>query len=84
MSQISSNPIPETIKPGPGWKHLAGPVWEHSSGARVHTGGVIRLPDRTHLSLANFNESKVGRLLVRINGGNKKRGLMAWAASLAE
>ena len=63
MSQISSKPIPETIKPGPGWKHLAGSVWEHRSGARVHTGGVIRLPDRTHLSLVNFNESKVGRLI---------------------
>ena len=70
------------MRPGVGWKHLAGPVWEHPSGARIHTMGMIRLPDKTHLSLNNWRESELGRRLVRINGGNRKRGLMAWAVNL--
>lgn len=70
------------VRPGAGWKHMAGPVWEHTSGARIHLGGMIRLPDGTHLSLHNWRGSEAGRMLVRINGGNRKRGLMAWAANL--
>lgn len=26
-------------KPGPGWRYLAGAVWEHAGGIRVHLGG---------------------------------------------
>lgn len=71
-------------RPGPGWRHLAGPVWENANGARIHTIGMIRLPDKTYLSLNNLREGGMGRLLVRINGGNIKRGLMAWAVNLDE
>jgi len=70
------------MRPGAGWRHLAGPVWEHTSGARIHLMGVIRLPDKTHLFLNNWRESELGRKLIRINGGNRKRGLMAWAMNL--
>lgn len=70
------------LRPGLGWEHLAGPVWDHTSGARIHTAGIVRLPDKTHLSLYNWRENELGRRLVRINGGNKKRGLMAWAVNL--
>lgn len=71
------------LRPGAGWTHLAGPVWRHTSGVRIHTMGVVRLPDKTtHLSLSNWRESELGRRLVRINGGNRKRGLMAWAINL--
>ena len=70
------------MRPGPGWSHLGGAVWEHHTGARIHVGGMIRLPDKTHLSLSNWRESQLGRRLVRINGGNQKRGLMAWAVNL--
>ena len=69
-------------RPGSGWRHLAGPVWEHNSGARIHTIGLIRLPDKTYLSLNNLQEGEIGRLLLRINGGNMKRGLMAWVVNL--
>lgn len=70
------------IKPGTGWKHIAGPVWEHTTKARVHLGGTIRLPDKTYRSLYNWRESELGRRLIQINGDNTKRGLMAWALSL--
>ena len=72
------------MRPGSGWLHLGGPVWEHSTGARIHAGGMIRLPDKTHLSLSNWPESQLGRRLVLINGGNRKRGLMAWAVNLVK
>jgi hypothetical protein len=70
------------MRPGAGWKHLAGPVWEHPNGARIHTMGMIQLPDKTHLSLNNWRESEFGWRMVRINGGNRKRGLMAWVMNL--
>lgn len=70
------------MKPGNGWQHLAGPVWEHTSGARIHIAGLIRLPDKTFKSLNNWKESELGRKLVKINGCNRKRGLMAWAINL--
>ena len=72
------------IKPGNGWKHIAGSVWEHESGARIHTLGQIRLPDNTFISLYDWRKSELGRRLVRINGGNRKRGLMAWAVNLVQ
>lgn len=75
--------LPLVMRPGVGWKHLAGPVWEHTSGARIHMMGIIRLPDnKTHLSLTDWQDGEMGRRLVRINGGNKKRGLMAWVMNL--
>ena len=40
------------MRPGSGWKHLAGPVWEHASGVRVHSGGLVKFPDGRYL-LAN-------------------------------
>jgi len=70
------------MRPGPGWKHLAGPVWEHTTGTRIHTMGLVRLPDKTHIWINHFDAGKLGRWLVRANGGNRKRGLMAWAMNL--
>jgi len=71
------------MRPGPGWRHISGPVWEHTSGARLSTMGVIRLPDKeTYLFLNNWRDGELGRRLIRINGGNRKRGLMAWAVNL--
>lgn len=70
------------MKPGRGWKHLSGPVWEHENGTRIHIGGLVRLPDRTYLSLNKHPEGSEGWRKITINGGNRKRGLMAWAVSL--
>ena len=67
------------MRPGSGWRHIAGPVYEHSNGTRVHVGGFVRLPNGEFLSASTFPESQNAALMIRINGGNKRRGLMAWA-----
>jgi hypothetical protein len=68
------------MRPGNGWKHLAGPVWGHTNGTRMHTAGMVRLPDRkTFFSLNKYPESIEGYKYIKMNGGNIKRGLMAWA-----
>ncbi len=71
------------MRPGNGWRHLAGPVWEHTNGARIHTMGLVRMPDgATFFSLHKYPDNMEGSRLVKINGGNRKRGLMAWANTL--
>lgn len=67
------------MRPGNGWKHIFGPVYEHKSGARIHMLGYVRLPNGEYLSDTKFPESQYAARFIRINGGNKKRGLMAWA-----
>jgi hypothetical protein len=66
------------MKPGPGWKHAGGAVYDNAIGVRVHVMGLCRLygmrwPERRNLDR-----------FVRINGGNRKRGAMAWAADLTK
>ena len=69
------------MRPGPGWRCLSSAVYEHESGARIHTGGLVRLPSGDHFHLFNFSESEGMWEAIKINGMNLKRGLMAWAAS---
>ncbi len=69
------------MRPGLGWRHMAGPVYEHTSGARVHCGGLVRMPNGDHYHLDNWAESAEIREMIKINGGNRKRGMMAWVAS---
>lgn len=69
------------IRPGAGWKHLAGSVWEHANGARVHTGGLVKFPNGTFLVSNKWPDCIEADRMVRINGGNIRRGLMAWAMS---
>ena len=71
-------------RPGPGWKHIAGPVFEHLSGARIHLSGHIRLPCGDWMSLSNIRDWKEIDAAIRINGGSVRRGLMAAAARRAE
>jgi hypothetical protein len=75
--------LPMTIRPGKGWIALGSGVYEHTSKIRIHVGGLVRLQDGTFLRLNHFDEGKVGHDLIRINGGNVKRSLMAWAANFA-
>ena len=63
------------IRPGNGWRYIAGQVWEHTSGARVLVGVGLRLPCGRHLWVGYREVDR----LIRINGGNRKRGLMALA-----
>jgi len=89
--RISSGPLDKIVmrqryKPGKGWKYLASGVWEHVSGLRISVSGrICRLPDKTIFPGRGswwwdsyFEQSK----FIRVAGGNKKRGLMAWARNL--
>lgn len=70
-------------RPGPGWKHVAGPVYEHCSGTRIHLLGLIKTPDGRTAFLDKWPDAKEGRRFMKICGGNRKRALMAWAMSIA-
>lgn len=65
-------------KPGPGWSKLAPMVWEHTSGVRIHTSGLVRLPNREHVFAQNDPHWRDAELAKRQQGGNR-RGLMVWA-----
>lgn len=66
------------MRPGPGWTHIENSaVWAHSSGARIHLAGFIRLPDGRRKALTDHCGGELGRRLVEING--TRRGLMVWA-----
>jgi hypothetical protein len=67
----------------PGWKHLNGSVYEHRDGTRVHLLGLCRLPNGESVVGSTWPESQRWDRFVRINGGNVRRGAMAWASSLA-
>lgn len=69
-------------KPGKGWVRLNDSVCKHEDGQRIHVAGIIRLSDGTIVSANTWPESEHVNRFVRINGGNRKRGLMAWARSL--
>jgi hypothetical protein len=68
-------------RPGPGWRHLAGSVYEHKSGVRIHLLGTVRLPGGIYRAADAYPDY---RRTIRINGGNRKRGLMAWARRMGE
>ena len=65
-------------RPGNGWKHLAGSVWEHPSGLRIHLLGMARLPGGQIVSWCFDDEYDAKRQ----QGYNVKRALMVWALSL--
>ena len=65
-------------RPGNGWKHMGGAVYENN-GLRIHICGLIRksngefLNGNRHPEIADMNR------FIIINGGNRRRGIMAWA-----
>lgn len=68
----------KTLKPGAGWQKLSRSVYGRS-GTRIHTLGSIRLNNGRILfqhELTDLDE------MININGGNRKRGLMALANNL--
>lgn len=67
------------MRPGKGWRHIGGPVYEHSNGTRVHVIGVVKLPDGRYLHANKWPECIDAARMISINGGNRRRGLMAWA-----
>lgn len=67
------------IKPGAGWRHLYGAVYEHQNGMRIHLMGFVKLPNGKFLDANKYPDSAAADRMIKINGGNRKRGLMSWA-----
>jgi hypothetical protein len=65
-------------KPGPGWQRVAGSVWEHTTGLRIHLLGLARLPNGHSMPWHRNDEYEA----MRQQGYNTKRALMVWALSL--
>ncbi len=66
------------MKVGTGWKYLGSTVWERD-GLRIHVSGLCRLQDGTVIVGTSWPESKRLDWLIRVHGGNRRRGCMAWA-----
>ena len=65
------------LKPGPGWKQQSTkPVWQHETGIRIHVSGRM-IQTKKGISSISYNDINLN-LLTKINGGNRKRGLMAY------
>ena len=71
----------EQLRPGPGWKHVAGAVWDHDSGIRIHVGGLSGVIGGTVIDGTRWPECRDLDWMIAVNGGNRKRGVMAWALS---
>ena len=71
------------LRPGPGWRNwIHTPVYEHTTGIRVHAMGTIslRLPTGERIIYGqNWPHSQSAERWIKIAGGNRKRGLMLWA-----
>lgn len=67
-------------RPGRGWKHIAGPIWDHvSSGLRLHVSGMCRLPCGEIVYGRMWPQSSNLDRWIAIAGGNVRRGCMMWA-----
>lgn len=67
------------IRPGPGWRHLGGPVWEHRRGIRAHVGGMCGFPVDPIVDGTQWPESRRLDRCIAMCGGNRKRGVLTWA-----
>ena len=65
------------------WKHQGAAVWDHTSGVRIHVQGLCRLPSGEYVNGMLWPESRDLRHWVCVNGGNQRRGVMAWALTKA-
>jgi hypothetical protein len=64
----------------PGWKHIAGSVWEHINGSRLHVAGTAIVGGSVYYA-TTWPESAAADRCIRQCGGNRKRGLMLWTIS---
>lgn len=71
-------------RPGSGWKQVGDACWDHTSGLRIHVMGLARLPNGSIAKGLDWPEVKTLDRLIAINGGNRKRGVMAWGLGLLE
>lgn len=65
----------QQYKPGPGWKKLNPAVYEKGA-IRIHVGGYLV---KSLILGTVVNRRAEAQLLIKVNGGNVKRGLMAYA-----
>lgn len=70
-----------SIQPGPGWHHVNGAVWDHTSGLRCHLLGTARLATGEVVEGTNWPEAMRLWWFIRANGGSRRRGVLAWALS---
>lgn len=63
------------------WTHAGGAVYDSDSGTRVHVMGMCRLVDGQLINGMLWPERRNLDCYIRIQGGNRKRGAMAWAQS---
>lgn len=57
-------------------------MWEHTTGIRVHTSGLMRLSNGEFASANRWPESQESARYIKISGGNRRRGLMCWALAV--
>ena len=78
----------DRLKPGPGW--VPGPkppneetaaVFHHTSGVTAHKLGCCRLASGRFI-YPKWPESCALNAMIMANGGNRKRGILAWARDL--
>jgi hypothetical protein len=68
----------------PGWTKLDDASWQHESGVCIHVSGLATTKDGLQVNGWSWPESRNLDRWIRINGGNRKRGVMAWASGYAE
>lgn len=66
------------MRQGNGWLNYAS-VFKHNSGVKVHMLGLIKLPNGDLFNANKFPECVEVDRMIKINGGNRRRGLMAFA-----
>lgn len=67
-------------KPGPGWSALySETVYLHNSGTSVHCMGMLIDALGRRVNGMEWPEAQSLERCVAICGGNRKRGVMAWA-----
>jgi len=70
------------LRPGPGWRSFANQaVFQHESGIRIHVYGLAGVEKDVLLNGKLWPESRMLDWFIRVNGGNRRRGVMAWALS---
>ena len=74
----------KNIRPGNGWVQLSPSVFEYTDGTRIHLLGLVKLINGTSLHTHQFPDSVEAYSLILANGGNRKRGMMAWARLRSE
>lgn len=74
-----------THKPGPGWQKITSAVYENSlTKTHIHLYGLVKLDNGDVFNMFDIQYHQDADKYIAINGGNHKRGLMAWAAALTE